>query len=395
MRRVFFSFVSVLIALTAVAAPRRVALIVQNHCSGNVQPPMSALTDTLAASLTAEGLSVVIPANLIGTMQNTSAAGETMPKASAKELGSILGVDGILTASVQEFTSESVGVPVVAYSLKTRLTLTLFDCATGGSVCATGMQQYSKNYTVQQIKDDNAALYEGFLHSSAEKCVAKFLARYAKADWKPSSVRMIKVFFGCNVLGADIQIDGLSYGTCPAEISLTPGVHKLLVSYPPYYQEFKRDAVFRSDGQTYKVVLQITPEGEKQRERVLEYEKKLLELKNLSRSGDFEYEKKKKNLEVEQKERVELFKKQLDLADAMLERYQLSGDADDYVRKTIAEGTAVYWKNSFGRIAITEGTADKIEFATPSTDAGDLSVPPDPTEIGGNLQKFLMKRGGK
>jgi hypothetical protein len=318
-----------------------------------------------------------------------------MPKASAKELGSILGVDGILTASVQEFTSESIGVPVVAYSLKTRLTLMLFDCATGGSVCATGMQQYSKNYTVQQIKEDNAALYEGFLHSSAEKCAAKFLARYAKGEWKPSSARMVKVFFGCNVLGADLQIDGLSYGTCPTEIAVTPGVHKLLVSYPPYYQEFRRDALFRSDGQTYKVVLQITPEGEKQRERVLEYEKKLLELKNLSRSGDLEYEKKKKALETEQKERGELFQKQLDLADAMLERYQLSGDADDYVRKTIAEGTAVYWKNSFGRIAITEGSADKIEFATPSTDAGDLSVPPDPTEIGADLQRFLMKRGGK
>ena len=181
MRKVFFSFVSVLMALTAAAVPRRIALIVQNHCSGNVQPPMSALADTLAASLTTEGLSVVVPANSIGTMQNISAAGESMPKASAKELGSILGVDGILTASVQEFTSESIGVPVVAYSLKTRLTLTLFDCATGGSVCATGMQQYSKNYTVAQVKEDNAALYEGFLHSSAEKCAAKFLSRYVKS----------------------------------------------------------------------------------------------------------------------------------------------------------------------------------------------------------------------
>jgi hypothetical protein len=395
MKNLISTVCAVFLAAVATAAPRKVALIVQNHCSGDIQPPMSALADTLAASLTAEGLSVVVPANSIGATQNASAAGETMPKASAKELGGILGVDGILTASVQEFTSESIGSPVVAYALKTRLTLTLFDCATGGSVCATGMQQYSKNYTVQQIKEDNAALYEGFLHSSAEKCAAKFLARYAKADWEPTSARMVKVFFGCNVLGADIQIDGLSYGTCPAEISLTPGVHKLLVSYPPYYQEFRRDALFRSDGQTYKVVLQITPEGEKQRDRVLEYEKKLLELKNLSRSGDFEYEKKKKALETEQKERGELFQKQLELADAMLERYQLSGDADDYVRKTIAEGTAVYWKNSFGRIAITEGTADKIEFATPSTDAGDLSVPPDPTKLSENLQNFLMKRGGK
>ena len=395
MRKVSLSFVSVLFVLAAMAAPRRVALIVQNHCSGNVQPPMSALADTLAANLTAEGLSVVVPANSIGTMQNASAAGESMPMASAKELGNILGVDGILTASVQEFTSESIGVPVIAYSLKTRLTLTLFDCATGGSVCASGMQQYSKNYTAAQVGQDNAALYEGFLHSSAEECAAKFLARYAKTDWVPSSARMVKVFFGCNVLGADIQIDGLSYGTCPAEIDITPGVHKLMVSYPPYYREFKRDALFKADGQTYAVFLQITPEGERQREGALEYEKKLLELGNLSRNGDLEYEKKKKSLETEQKERSELFRKQIELADAMLERYQLSGDTDDYVRRTIAEGTAVYWKNSFGRIAITEGTADKIEFATPSTDAGDLSVPPDPTEIGDGLQKFLMKRGGK
>ena len=71
MRKLFFSFVSVLFVLTAMAFPRRVALIVQNHCSGNIQPPMSALADTLTASLTVEGLSVVVPANSIGTMQNT------------------------------------------------------------------------------------------------------------------------------------------------------------------------------------------------------------------------------------------------------------------------------------------------------------------------------------
>jgi hypothetical protein len=393
-RYVVFVLLSV-VALAVAAAPCKVALVVQNHCSGDIQPPMAALADTLTASLTASGLSVVNPANAIGTTQNSSPRGETMPQVSAKELGNILGVDGVITASVQEFTSESIGVPPVAYRLKTRLTLTLFDCATGGSVCGTGMQNYSENFTVEQMKGDNATLFEGFFYASAEKCAAKFLDKYAAYAWGPQSSKTVNVFFGCNVLGADIQIDGLSYGTCPAHVTITPGVHKLKVSYPPYYFDFKRDTLFKADGQTYAVVLQITPEGERQREGALEYEKKLLELKNVSRDGDLEYEKKKKSLEVEQKERGELFQKQLELADAMLERYQLSGDADDYVRKTIAEGTAVYWKNSFGRIAITEGTADKIEFATPSTDAGDLSVPPDPTEIGDGLQKFLMKRGGK
>lgn len=396
MKNLIFTVCAVFLAAVATAAPRKVALVVQNHCSGDIRPPMSALADTLTASLTGSGLSVVNPANQIGTTQNTTASGEQMPAASAKELGNILGVDGVITASVQEFTSESIGVPVVAYKLKTRITLTLFDCATGGSVCGTGAQSYSKNYTAAQIKEDNATLYEGFFHTSAEKCAEKFLSRYAKASWSATQPQTVNVFFGCNVLGADIQIDGLSYGTCPSQIAVTPGVHKLHVSYPPYYMDFKRDALFRADGQTYAVVLQITPEGEKQRERVLEYEKKLLELKNASRGGDLVYEKKKKALEAEQAERCELFKKQLDLADAMLERYQLSGDADDYVRKTIADGTAVYWKNSFGRIAITDGSAENIEFATPSTDAGDLSVPPSPNEIGEGLKKLLMKRvGGK
>ena len=116
----------------------------------------------------------------------------------------------------------------------------------------------------------------------------------------------------------------------------------------------------------------------------VDYEKKKLAL-----------EKERKSIEAEQAERCELFKKQLELADAMLDRYELSGEADDYVRKTIAEGTAVYWKNSFGRIAITEGAADNIEFATPSTDAADLAVPPNPKDIGEGLQKLLMKKTGR
>ena len=167
------------------------------------------------------------------------------------------------------------------------------------------------------------------------------------------------MFFGCNVLGADVQIDGLSYGTCPAQLALTPGVHNLLVSYPPYYYEFKRRAVFNQEGQTYKIVLQITKEGEKER-----------------RSGA-------------------LFDKQLALADAMLGRYKQSGATDDYVRKMIAEGTAVYWKNSFGRIAITDGFADNIQFATPVTKTGDVSVPPKPDEIAQGLKALLMSGMGK
>jgi len=399
---VVFSIASIL----AVAEPRRVALVVQNHTSDALTLPMSAFADTLTSRLSGKTLRVVNPHNVIGVDQNRTAKGEIMPEASVQEIGRMLNADGVVTASIQEFTGEDIGVPVVAHTLKVRLALNLADSATGETICGVDGVEFSKNYTAEKVKSDTATLYEGLMHDAAAKAAEKLLAKVATIEWNPGAVKLLNVFFGCNVLGADIQVDGHSYGTCPAQIALTPGSHSLLVSYPPYYYDFKRRTMFNQDGQTFKVVLPLTPNGEEQRSRALEYEAKLVELKKaqlelekMKNDDSVEYEKKKialekerKSIEVEQGERCELFKKQLELADAMLERYTMSGEADDYVRKTIADGTSVYWKNSFGRIAITEGAADNIEFATPSTDAADLAVPPNPKEIGEGLQKLLMKR---
>lgn len=399
---VVFSIASIL----AMAEPRRVALVVQNHTSDAPTLPMAAFADTLTSRLSCKTLRVVNPHNVIGVDQNRTAKGEIMPDASAQEIGRMLNADGVVTASIQEFTGEDIGVPAIAHSLKVRIALNLADSATGETICGVDGVEVSKNYTVEKVKSDTATLYEGLMHGAAAKAAEKFLAKVAMVEWNPGAVKLLNVFFGCNVLGADIQVDGQSYGTCPAQIALTPGSHSLLVSYPPYYHNFTRRAMFNQEGQTFKVVLQLTPNGEEQRSRSLEYEtklvelkKRLLELEKMKNDNAIEYEKRKlalerekKSIEAEQGERCELFKKQLELADAMLERYTMSGEADDYVRKTIADGTSVYWKNSFGRIAITEGAADNIEFATPSTDAADLAVPPSPKEIGEGLQKLLMKR---
>ena len=391
MKKVIIAIAIVFASFAVSAAPRRVALVVQNHTSNAVSLPMQAFADTLTANLSGSVLRVINAQNAIGVSQNSTAEGEVMPNASAQEIGRILNAEGVVTASILEFTSEGIGVPAVAHALKVRIAMNLADAATGETICGVSNVQYSKNYTVEQARAGAVPLYESLMHDAAAKCAAELLAKVSKSRWKPIIAKEIRVFFGCNVLGADVQIDGLSCGTCPGEFSVTPGVHSILVSYPPYYQNFERRALFKTDGQTYAVVLQITPGGEAQRLRILEYETKLLELKKAQRDGDLDFDKRKKDLETEQVERCELFKKQMKLADAMLSRYRLSGEADDYVRKTIADGTSIYWKNSFGRIAITDATANNIEFATPSTDAADLAVPPNPKEIGEGLQKFLMK----
>lgn len=348
---VVLSFVS----LFATAEPRRVALVVQNHTSDAPTLPMAAFADTLTSRLSGKTLRVINPHNVIGVDQNRTAEGEIMPEASAQEIGRMLNADGVVTASIQEFTGEDIGVPAIAHSLKVRLALSLADSATGETICGVDGVEFSKNYTAEKVKSDTATLYEGLMHGAAAKAAERLLAKVVDAGWEQTAAKMVNVFFGCNVLGADVQVDGLSYGTCPAQLALTPGVHNLLISYPPYYYEFKRRAIFNNDGQTFAVVLQITPEGEKVR-----------------RSGV-------------------LFERQKTLFDAELERYKESGAVEDYVRKTVADGTSIYWKNSYGRIIVTDATAENIEFTTPITDASDLQDAPNTNQQAKKLKELLIE----
>ena len=389
------------------AAPRSAVLYVQNRCSGETRPPLGQVAQWIANGIAgnSDDISVIMPDHAIPDLKATDRG------ISVKALGENLnGAEGVLVASVQRFSYKKIPGhdKESKYRLSVGMTLTLYDREGKTVPTATASfgerDGYSKTYSEDDMEANSALLHEKFLEEASNKLAGKFLHSFDPSKWPAAASIKLNVFFGCNVLGAVVKIDGLSCGTCPAQLALSPGVHKVLVSYPPYYYEFRQDAAFNQEGQTYKVVLQLTPDGEAQRNRTLEYEMKrteldkaLVELEKTKNDNAAEYEKKKlalerekKAIEGDEKERVELFAKQLELADAMLERYGKSGDADDYVRRTVADGTAVYWKNSYGRIAITSGTANKIDFATPATDVGDIVYPPDPGDIGKGLKNLLM-----
>lgn len=337
--------------------PYRVALVVQNHTSNAPTLPMAAFADTLASRLSGKILRVINPHNVIGVNQNRAAAGEVMPEASAKEIATILGAHGVITASIQEFTKRGIGVPAKAYKLRMRMAFNLIDGVTGETICGVdGVEDSEDNYLPGELNADTATLFEGLMHEVSAKFAQKLLAKIEPSDWSPNEAKTVNVYFGCNVLGADVQIDGLSRGTCPMPLAVTPGVHKLLISYPPYYHDFERLAFFNEDGQTYKVVLQITPKGEESR-----------------RSG-------------------ELFEKQKALIDAELARYKDAGKVEDYVRKTLADGLALYWKNSSQRIIITDGKAENIEMVTPKVDGGVLQRGPATGEIETGLIGLLRMK---
>ena len=362
MRKFLSVMFCALFALTGVADPARCLLVVNNRCTNVEALPLNSIAATLEASLAGDRFSLVNPLTAFG-----GDAGADSPRAMAQKLD----CDFILTATIQEFVGESVGVPVVANKLKVRLSLNLAKAATGDTVCGIMNSEYSKNYSIERLNEDNANLFEDLLHTALASTAKKFLKKAEAAKIAAPGAAVCKVFFGCNVLGADIQIDGASYGTLPAEIKITPGLHRIEVSYPPYYMPFERREAKLFDGQTFATVLQLTDEGRALKE------------------ADRKIKNEQNGVDDSRAERSELFRKQLALADEMLGRYRKSGATDDYVRKTVADGTSVYWKNSFGRIVITDGKSDNIEFTTPSTDTGDIVYPPDATEISDGLGKLL------
>lgn len=415
---------AVALAVAALALPRTLSarepgpldalLVVQNHVSDDFRKPLADLGDRVSAALSGDVLHIIDPNDAIGVNQNRAPWGEGMPETSATRLAGNLGAEALVTASVGEASVTGIGYPLVAQMVRMTLTLSAKRLPSGAALAAVTVTEQSPNLTLDVLAQNADAVYSELLGRLVSKASAQFLAKVAEVTVPDVAQEKVTVFFGCNVLGADVQIDGLSMGTCPGQFSVAPGVHNVLVSYPPYYLPFARQAGFETDGQTYAVVLQITPKGEQQRLRAIDWERKRAELDVWKRDQDldfetrrgqagfdlekarrelnFEFDRKRRQLDRELAEGSELFKKQLDLADAMVERYRLSGEADDYVRTTIADGTSLYWQNSYGRIAITDGSAENIEFATPSTDSGDLAVPPGPKEISENLQKFLMKR---
>jgi hypothetical protein len=174
--------------VAAPVVPKKVALVVQNHCVPLAGIPMEALTDALSAKLTRGALRIVNPHNVIGMTQNTTAAGEEIPAISAVDLAREVGADGIVTASVTEFLETTVGTPVDVYQFSARVTLNLADAGSGAGVCGTTVLAKSPKYTPNQVAANSPAYLGELLHSAVEACADKLLADPAIAAWEPDGL---------------------------------------------------------------------------------------------------------------------------------------------------------------------------------------------------------------
>ena len=159
------------------SAPIRCVLVVQNHEAAALLP-MEALADALTAKLSGTRFRIVNPANVIGVTQNRTAAGETMPEASATQLAQALGADALLTASVVELLDETTPL---THQYTIRMTLNLADAKNGATICGETVLRQSTKYTSEQVNRNSRKYLGDLLYAAADDC-AEMLERKTPCD---------------------------------------------------------------------------------------------------------------------------------------------------------------------------------------------------------------------
>ncbi len=173
-------------AATSSDAPRKVALVVQNHAAPGANIPMMALTDALTAKLSGRGFQVINPYNSIGINQNRNVLGEKTPPASAMELARRLRADGAITASVIEFLDSPIGTPPILHQYSVRISLNLADAQTGATVCGETIKMKSSKYTNNQVRQSRQEYLGDLMFAAAEECANRLEEKANAANWQPT-----------------------------------------------------------------------------------------------------------------------------------------------------------------------------------------------------------------
>ena len=292
--------------------PIEALLIVQNHASDEFQKPLSNLGDRLSERLSGDIFNIIDPNDAIGDGQNRSPWGENMPLSSATRLAENLDAQALITAAVGETSVMGYGAPARVQAVRMTLTLSAKRLPKGASVAAVTVSETSRKMSPDALSQNAEAVYSELVGRLVAKASDQFLAKCEGVKWRDVVLRLVEVGFGCNFPGADVSIDGVSYGTAgtigqpPLKVKVSDGLHNLKISYP-YTEPFEVRAKLQ-EGTTFMVVLRENEEGRRIRKEDAHF-------------------------------------------DAPMDRIYKSGATDDEVRLLRARGYGQYLASSYTRIA--------------------------------------------
>lgn len=310
MKKILLLVINLIVSF-AISEPIDAVLIVQNHASDEYQKPLSNLGDAISAELSQELFNIIDPNDVIGEQQNRGPWGENMPLSSATRLAENLEAQVLITAAVGETSIISYGSPAIANAVKMRLTLSAKRIPKGANVASVTVTEVSRKFTPSMLAQNADSIYYDLVENLVAKASKEFLAKCEKVAWKDMKIKLIEVAFGCNFPGADVSIDGVSYGTAgtigeaPLKVKVSDGLHNVKISYP-YTTPFEVRAKLQ-EGTTFMVVLRENEEGRKIRKEDKHF-------------------------------------------DALMDRIEKSGATDDQVRLLRARGYGEYLSSSYTRL---------------------------------------------
>lgn len=291
--------------------PIDAVLIVQNHASDDFQKPLSNLGDQLSQALSGDLFNVIDPNDAIGDEQNRGPWGENMPVSAATRLAENLEAQTLLTAAVGETSVIGYGAPAKVQAVRMSLTLSAKRLPKGANVASVTVTETSRKVTPDTLSQNAEAIYGELVRTLVAKASSQFLAKCEDVKWKDVVLKLVEVGFGCNFPGADVSIDGVSYGTAgtigepPLKVKVSDGLHNLKISYP-YAIPYEVRARLQ-EGTTFIAVLHLNDEG-----RQIRKEDKYF--------------------------------------DTLMDRIEKSGATDDQVRMIRARGYGKYLSSSYTRL---------------------------------------------
>lgn len=320
----------------------KAVLIVQNHTGAATTPlALSTLGDWLQTALGEGSFAVINPHDAIGTQQNVGPWGEKMPESSATRLAENLDAPVLLTASVTSARVREIGGTDPGVQAVLEFTLSAKGVPGGeGMASVTAAARSKKESSPMAFNRKAENTWSEVAKEAAFSAAAALETAYAKAASAPPPVaETVRVAFSANVAGANVRIDGVSYGTAGPEahaFSVSKGLHNLEVAYPGLVG-FK-DLVKIQDETTFEIRLALTAAGEAARKKDA-------------------------------------------LFAATMDRMEKSGATDDLVREIVAKGYGQYLTTSHTRIEGMPGAITLQNSSLPSLGlpSGEMTVPAGPS----------------
>lgn len=331
-------------ALVAAAAPVKALLVVQNHVGEEYEKPLSNLATRLSSALSGSVFEIVNPDDGVGVAQNRQAAGEQLPASSAVRLAESLGAVALITASVDDYSVVTVGSPALTKRLTATMTLQAKRVPGGEGLPGAEVTVTTRNYTTAEFDQNRNAIHAELVSRLCRQAAGQLLPNVAQVKWTEGADK-VQVAFGCNWPGASVEIDGISRGTAgtlgqaPLKLRVSPGVHRLKVSFGTFVLPFETEAAFE-EGTSFMITLQETDEGIRRRQQDAYFAE-------------------------------------------LLDRAHKNGAADDFCRTERARGYAKYLSSSYVRIKGMPQVLSKWNWGKVTESSPDLGLRP----TGGDEEK--------